>query len=178
MKALWTTMALAGALVLAGCLEAPQRVTEEREVEVPTVPRTELPPSCGNLTLSVAPVTIRDEGATVEARFGGCDAREVVVGQASCARAEDHFFVTVEVNATAWQITNGSAKPPTPICESGGSSEDRLAKGEWLTTRVAWNRSLLVGDSEERVPSGDYVVSAWLAVEGRILLERANVTVV
>lgn len=170
-------IALTTAAALAGCLDPQPPEIKEREVEVPTIPRVELPPSCGNLTLRVEPAVIRDAPAIVEARFGGCDGRELVIGQAACARTEDHIDVTVEVNATAWRVTNGSAGPLASVCSASEPSKDRLAPGEWISARVAWNGSILAGDSPERVPAGDYVVSAWLMVEGRIFLEQANVSV-
>lgn len=128
---------LAAAVSIIGCLEPLPPEVEEREIEVPTVPRVELPPSCGAMTLRIEPTTIRDAPALIEARFGGCDARDLVVGQASCARPEDHFDVTVDVNATAWRITNGSARPLASICSASEPFGDRLAKGDGIAVRVS-----------------------------------------
>ena len=177
MSARMLTVLLAASASIVGCLE-PLPEVEEREIEVPTLPRVDLPPSCGILTLRAEPVIIRDEPAIIEARFGGCDERDLVIGQASCERPEDHFDVTVEVNASAWRITNGSARAPTSSCIASAPSEYTLRKGEWLAARVEWNASLLTEASEKRVPPGDYVLSAWLVVEGRVFLEHTNATVI
>lgn len=168
---------LALVIPLAGCLAPVPPTAPEREVEVPTVPRVPLPPACGTLVLVLEPSTIHDAPAAVEARFGGCDARDLVLGQAACTRLEDHVDLSVEVDAAPWRLTDGPARPFGTVCPEDGARGDPLARNAWVTKRASWNGSIDAGSSPTRVAPGTYVVSAWLVVEGRVFQQKANVTV-